>query len=337
MSSFDKIDLSDYEVQWPYQEEKKIWDKFGFIPELIELYRLMPDVWIRRFLEVSLWLKQIEICRAIAKYPAVTVRSCHDSGKSFIAGCLVVWFFIMFKDSKIITTAPTGRQVKKVLWSEIGRQHRILAQKVANAGELFQTELRDGPTHYALGFSTDEGNAFQGFHELNLLAIFDEACGIPREIFKAAEGVLTTEGNKQLLIGNPTHPNTYFHQTHTGEIPGYYRIRISAYDTPNIAVNEKGEYYEVKPKPFPKLTPLSWINKMITTYGPRDPDVIARVFGEFPSAAPNQLIDDEAITLAATKGSIIRKLVSGLGSGRDVIPPEQIKALNERMDYSNDV
>lgn len=332
-----RLDLSDEAIQYPYKEESQVYEKYGFIPELIPLYQLYPDVWIRRFLDVYLWFKQIEICRAVAKFPAVTVRSCHESGKSFIAGCLTVWFFLMFKDAKIITTAPTGRQVKKVLWSEIGRQHKVLMDKVANPGELFQTELRGSSTNWAIGFSTDEGNAFQGFHELNLLAIFDEACGISREIYTAAEGVVMDGGNKQLLIGNPTHPNTYFHQTHTGEIPGFYRIKISAYDSPNIAINEKGEYYDIEPLPFPKLVKMKWVNRMLRTYGPRDPQVISRVFGEFPSAAPNQLIDDEAITMAAVKGATIRKVVGRLGSGKDIISPEEIRVMNQRMEYTDDV
>ena len=40
-------------------------------------------------------------------------------GKDFISGVLAPWFLYSFPNSVVITTAPTDRQVEKVVWGEI--------------------------------------------------------------------------------------------------------------------------------------------------------------------------------------------------------------------------
>ena len=270
-----------------------------------------------------MWEKQVEICRALASHGKVTVRSAHDLGKTFVAACLVLWHLFTFPpENKVLTTAPTMRQVKKLIWGNIASLHRRLEDKLSYAGELLQTELRLGPLHEAVGYSTDDPNSFQGVHAQHLLVIFDEACGISREIYEAAEGVISGKGNRVLLIGNPTEPNTYFHETHTGDIPGFYRIKLSAYDCPNFRIRPDGKYYELDPAPFPGFVSLEWVNRMIKAYGRDDPRVVSRVFGEFPSAAINQLIDDKIIATAIAKGALLRKIIGRTGKGEEVVPSD---------------
>ncbi len=324
--------LTDSEIRKPYLEEEKAVQKYGFTPELIEdIYKPYPDVWIKRFIRSAPWYKQIEICRALYAHDKISVRSCNGAGKSWTLAALSHHFFQCYHDSKFLTTAPTIRQVKKVLWAEIGKQHQVLCQTVARPGELLQTELRDSPSHWGLGFSTDESDKVQGYHELNMLLIFDEANGIPREIYQAAKGLTTSKGNKVVLIGNPTAPNTFFHETQTGDQPGYYRIHISAYDIPNIKVNSKGEYYEPRPLPYPKLSSLAWINDMLSTYGRTHPEVVSRVYGEFPASSSHQLISDELIALALEKGALLRKITTKMQNAEEVVPAEMVRDLQKAM------
>jgi phage terminase large subunit len=316
----------------PYKVEERIWKTHGFIPELMELYRRFPDVWTMRFLGVSVWERQKEFMRAVAKYPKVSVRSAHGVGKSYGAATIVLWFFMCYPGSRIITTAPTNRQVKEILWSQIESQHMRLKDNVSRAGECLRTmKLRDldDPEHYAIGFTTDEPQAFQGIHAGNMLIIFDEACGIPKYIFDSASGMLTAEGNKVLLIGNPIEPNTYFHQTQTGEVPGYFKMKISAYESPNIGINKKGEYYDITPTPIPGLTGLKWINETIRTYGINSPYVVSRVFGDFPKTSEYQLIDDASIARALAKGRLLRQILKKSELGKMVLSSEEIAKLSE--------
>jgi len=88
-----------------------------------------PVWWIENTFKVRLWQKQKEIVEAVNKYPRVTVKSCHSSGKSFIAAHIVICFLECHENSVVITTAPTFRQVKKVLWQEIRSAYKKAARE----------------------------------------------------------------------------------------------------------------------------------------------------------------------------------------------------------------
>jgi hypothetical protein len=103
---------------------------------------------------------------------------------------------------------------------------------------------------------------------------------------------------------------------------------LSGYDCPNIKVDAQGNYYEVRPKPFPFLVDLGWIEKQIRNYGREDPRVVSRVFGEFPSAAVNQLLDDKILANAIAKGTLLRKIVSETGVGDEVVAPDVFENRN---------
>ena len=278
-----------------------------------------PVAFMDVFLGAKLWPKQQEIAMAMATHNKVTVRSCHGSGKTYLAAGLVCWYMVMFPDSRVITTAPGDRQVKEILWPEIHRMVGELKKRVSDVGELTTKKWTISPYHYALGMATDDPNAFQGIHEENLMIIFDEACGIPDVIYDSAGSCLTAPKNKALLIGNPTHPNTYFHRTHTGDVPGYARFKISAFETPNVYKDTDGTWKDKDPLPFPKLVTMSWIENRIKEHGKMSADVIARVYGEFPDSAEDQLIDGKNIAVAIKKGVMLRTIMKLIGEDRKML------------------
>ena len=52
--------------------------------------------------------------------------------------------------------------------------------------------------------------ALAGFHSQNMLAVCDEASGIPDIIFETASGSLSTPNAKIVLAGNPTRSSGFF-------------------------------------------------------------------------------------------------------------------------------
>ncbi len=194
-----------------------------------------PVWWIEDTFNEKLWHKQKEIVRAINTNPRVMVKSCHSAGKSYVAAKTGIWFLETHSHSIVLTTAPTFRQVKQVLWQEIRRAYRG-AQKPVKLNilkNLLKVEAQIDDKWYAFGFSTDDPDAFNGIHAEHILVIFDEASGIPPEIWESAKGVLSS-GNAHLLgIGNPTDPSSMFAMEFK-EKSIAYPIRISAYDTPNM-------------------------------------------------------------------------------------------------------
>ena len=245
-----------------------------------------PDNWAAAYLGVTAWSRQREVMRAVAAYRRVTVRSGHSVSKSHTAAVLAAWFLNIFNPAIVLTTAPTHRQVKEVLWGEL---HSLVhGTSLARKGSLLQTEWRLGPRRFALGLSTDEADRFQGFHCPNMLVIVDEAGGVEPEIYDAIRGVLTAQNARLLLIGNPTTPSGNFYDSHKPG-SGFHQIHISSLESPNVV-----EGREV----IPGLATREWVEECKAAWGEGSPMYRARVLGEFPESAVNALVPMEAVERA---------------------------------------
>ena len=106
-----------------------------------------------------------------------------------------------YDNAIVITTAPSERQVKELLWREIRQLY--MPHRDTIGGKLTRTRLDFAPNRYAYGFSTNTEDRFQGFHSGNILVVVDEASGVDEFIYYAIDGILTTQNAKLLLIGNP--------------------------------------------------------------------------------------------------------------------------------------
>src|SRR3990167_5954682 len=157
-----------------------------------------PVFFIEKVLGNPLWEKQKEILEAVRDNHEVAVRSCHASCKSYVAGRIVHWWLNAYTDSVVITTAPTFRQVKEVLWREI--KGSVAGKKIYPQKAMLDTSINISPQWFALGLSTDKPDQFQGFHSPHLMVLVDEASGINPEIEEAIDG-LTPE--KIVRIGQP--------------------------------------------------------------------------------------------------------------------------------------
>jgi len=238
-----------------------------------------PVAFAKEVLGVDIWEKQEEILEYVLNNKRVTVRSCHGAGKSFTAAIVVLWFLICYSPSTVVTTAPTARQVKSILWEEIRLRYKNA--KIALGGRLLQMELQMGPKWLATGFATDEYNVerFQGYHNDNILVVIDEASGVARNIFTGVEGLLSSGNAHLLLIGNPTDELSEF--GHSFKSPLYKKMHISAFDTPNLK-----EGYTVRPY----LVTPEWVAERKTEWGENDPLYEVRVLGNFPTTSEGALI-----------------------------------------------
>jgi uncharacterized protein (DUF302 family) len=263
-----------------------------------------PVWWIEDTFGEKLWAKQKEIAEAIRDNPRVMVKSCHSAGKSYTAAKLVIWFLECHENSIVITTAPTFRQVKQILWQEIRGSYKkaIKPVKLNTEKHLLKVEAQIDEMWYAFGFSTDDPDAFNGIHAKDILVIFDEASGIPPEIWESAKGVLSSQNSHLLGIGNPTDPSSIF-ATEFREKSIAYPIRISAYDTPNLTefgITEQHvaesdyDYSKIErmitgPLPYPALASPFYVWDAYHTWGPNSPAYAARVLGEFPEQGEDTL------------------------------------------------
>lgn len=247
-----------------------------------EKIRNDPVFFIEKVLGNPLWEKQKEILEAVRDNAEVAVRSCHASGKSYVSGRIVHWWLNSYKDSVVITTAPTFRQVKEVLWREI--KGSVLGKHIYPEKAILDTSINISPQWFALGLSTDKPDQFQGFHSPHLMVLIDEASGIEPEIEEAIDG-LTPE--KIVRIGQPLKTTGRFADSF--RYPNVKKMQISAFDTPNVKEQRVM---------IPGLITKEDVEKFRIRYGEDSNVYKVRVLGEFPSQDVNSLISIDDVSKA---------------------------------------
>lgn len=251
-----------------------------------------PVGWVTAKTKEHVWSKQKAILESVRDHRLTAVPSCHGPGKSFIAArALAAWI-----DSHPpleafgVTSAPTDPQVKAVLWREITRTHR----KGALPGRVTQDaqwKMHDElvafgrkPADIAAGSADETVTAFQGIHSRFVLVIFDEASGIPRPLWTAAQSLLTNTDARFLAIGNPDDPSSEFARICRGapeeggmSTLGWNVIPISLFDTPNFT----GEDVPEELRPY--LPSQAWLDEFVLNVGgPGTAIYTSKVEGKFP-------------------------------------------------------
>ncbi len=149
-----------------------------------------PLDFARDVLGVTLWSKQEEVLSALPVHRRVAVKSGNGLGKGFCAAIAVLWFLQLHDPGIVLSTAPTFRQVRHILWRQIRRLHRRAADRLG--GKMLEARWELSDERYAMGLSADTADQFQGFHSDNMLIVVDEAEGVSDEIYEAIEAVMTS-------------------------------------------------------------------------------------------------------------------------------------------------
>ena len=226
-----------------------------------------------------MWGKQEEVLEAVRRERRVAVKSGNGLGKDFTAAVAVLWYLHCHNPGIVLSTAPTFRQVRHVLWRQIRRLHRGAADTLG--GALLDTRWELAEDRYALGLSADGADQFQGFHCENVLVVVDEAEGVDEEIYEAVDAVMTSRNPRLLLIGNPTRTDGSFYRAFHEEAGIYKTITISALESPNV-VNGKVD--------IPGLVTAEWVKERREVWKEDSDRYRARVLGQFPRRGEDNLI-----------------------------------------------
>lgn len=214
----------------------------------------------------------------------VGVRSGHGIGKTFVLACAGLWYLITRPQSKVITTAPTFRQVRSILWPEIKvRLHQSLLRDVPEL-EVLSTQLRisSAADWFAIGASSDNPVNMQGYHSpTGVLFIVDEGAGVGDDIFEAIDGALTGVEGKVVVTGNPASPMGKFYRIFTTEAKYWNTFHVSSVDSD--IVNKR------------------WVQQRKDIWGEESPVYQARVLGNFPDEGEDTLIPLSAIEAAVSR------------------------------------
>lgn len=264
-----------------------------------EQVRDLPE-YITHDLNSPLWGKQLEIARSVQRYPRTTVRSAHAVGKSYTAARVALAYVETHPQSIVITTAPTSRQVRNVLWRYI--RAAAVTARTPLRGRMLTERYEIAPDWYALGFKGSDNNsdAVQGFHADDILVIVDEAAGVAESVLQGLEAILTGSGARLLMIGNPTSTSGTFRRSFHEDGHLYNTITISAFDTPNFlhygitrddVVNDTWQEKVTGPMPYPALVDPEWVARQFAIHGEDSAFVHARIDAVFPS-------DDDSVLIA---------------------------------------
>lgn len=261
-------------------------------PELKEVedwylntYKQDPLRWTYDHLEIpdKLWEKQEEIISSVFEHTYTAVRSGHSTGKTFASAVAALAFLYTQIPSKVITTAPTFKQVVEILWRDIRGLHSTARVKL---GGILQTaRLVNGNNWFALGLHPREYdlNSFQGFHSENILIIFDESPGVSQDLYLAGLSLMAS-GNAHLLeIGNPVEARGHFYDAFQKE-SDYHQIHISCLDSPNIKAGKEIRLY---------LVNQNWIDDQRKIFGESSIEWQSKVLGEFPSSEKTSYVPEE--------------------------------------------
>ena len=256
--------------------------------------------------------KQIQILESVRDNRVTNVPAGYGVGKTFLAGAILVIWWVFAVGGVAVTTAPTERQVETLLWGEVRKMFDV--RKWILGGDRIHTRLNLSQFAYAYGFTAraySEDDA-SGIHDKLLLAIVDEANGVSKEIDNAFKGWIAGADNRGLRIGNPTKDGTPFSSAcATSAIP------ISCFDHPNVTwaygpdremlkkvakaiMDEDGKVKERRDWPgwcqtedlVPGAVSVEWIEDIRADpdSGPGTPYWEGRVLGLFPSDSSTSLV-----------------------------------------------
>ena len=219
--------------------------------------------------------KQEAILDALARYTAVSVVAANSSGKDWAAARAVLWWLHTRPHAKAVVTGPTARQVKEILWNELG-----VALAAANGrlpGKLTSDKYVIDDDRFAIAFCSNSQHNIQGFHSPNLLVVVTEAQGVKQPYFEALKRL---NPKKMLLLGNPLSHEGELYESFHSKSALYHRIAISALDSPN---------FRRKRFHIPGLVTPEDVERHRLDWGEDSPLYIASVLGRFPDALEDSL------------------------------------------------
>lgn len=261
------------------------------------------------------------------KYQRIAISSPHSVGKTFMMGHIVDAIMGSFDDTKLISTAPSHRQVHDLLWKEIADAYESKPNELKR-GRLNEVALWINPKTFAQGFSPQKrvqaesgqgaNSVFQGYHgEYMTVVIFDEATGIESQIWQQAEGLLTQGRILFIAIGNPTSRNCEFFKCFQNR--AWKTFKITCFDSPNLKANnirtvediqEEADYVNSLDDesalerlssyktPVPYILNTRWVIEKAIDWGCSHPLFMGKALGKFPDVDDNLFFTYEEVKRA---------------------------------------
>lgn len=245
---------------------------------------------------MGLTAPQVGLCQSLLNQRVTNVRAGHGVGKTHCAALLILWW-VFARHALAITTAPTQRQVKELLWGEIRKAYDHHRLSLGGHRLELALHLNEGARAYGFTAKSNSSDGFQGIHSsAGVLVIIDEANGVSGEIDDGATACTTGLGDRLLRIGNPTARGTPF-ERHCAQSS----LAIPVWCHPNLKdkyqLGEDG-IHRLKPDgpgpPYSYAVPgavsVEWVESVRRDKGENSPYWQGRVEAQFPETNAASLV-----------------------------------------------
>lgn len=233
----------------------------------------------------KLWTKQASILESFQRHPVTLCKAGNSVGKSYALAAAALHYLAMNPGAKVICTAPSHTQLREVLWANIVEAYNNCPYMLFDNARLSRSpdlKLEVSPTWFILAYSTTTAERFSGHHSARLAVIVDEASGVSREIFEAADSLIP---HRMLLIGNPLRPEGVFYERclRAHQTPGTNLITIKSTESPDIVVPHSNRGLACK----------NWLEKCKMDYGVGSLWWQAHVEAEFPTSGSEVVVPQD--------------------------------------------
>jgi hypothetical protein len=220
-------------------------------------------------------------------------------GKSSLTAWLNLWLMSCVLGGTSITTANTEQQLKSRTWAELGKWHTLSINShwfdksalSLKPSAWFESALKDQLKidtgyYYAQAqlWSEENPDAFAGVHNHNgIMVIFDEASGVPKNIWTVTEGFYTEPVLHRywFCFSNPRRNTGEFFECFHRARKYWKRRNVDSRDVEG--------------------TDRRKLQEIVDRYGEDSDEARVEVKGEFPRQGDRQFISRDIVERAANR------------------------------------
>lgn len=272
---------------------------------LQNLYQKDFVAWRADVLGFRSYEKMNNICETalFGEIPRTAIKSSNGTSKSHEVANMVLWTGAVFDLGQTISivSAPSLDQIEKSVFKYVksakarASERGFIIPGIINEDLEWHAPGAEGKIFIAYGKKPPTGkevNVFQGVRsEFGMTYVFfDEAGGLSKGMWTAAEAVLTGADARLITIGNPDDVGTEWHRIFTekkyeGE---FNKFSISSLELPTFT----GEVVYpddtvMQERMMKALTQKSWVDHKKRIWGEKDARYRSKVMGEFPEDGGN--------------------------------------------------
>lgn len=245
-----------------------------------------PDSWQRGFLlewGQEITARKFDGINAVLPVLMSTVSG-HGIGKSAMAAWICDFIPSTRPFSKGIVTANTAPQLETKTWAEVAKWTKRCITghwfKVTTGRGAMKKVHKDFPESWridAMTWSEESPESFAGQHAANSTPwyLFDEASGIPKNIYETSQGGLTDGEPMMFLFGNGTRNSGYFFDTHHSDRAKWKTFNVDSRTS--------------------SITNKALLDQWIEKYGLDSDYVRVKILGQFPNQSTAQFVPSDTV------------------------------------------